>query len=228
MIPRSMWGAQATPFGSVLKKPATSVTVHHPYPHKAPLGASSEQEIKEVKAIHKFHKSKWLGIGYNFIVTQNGNVYEGRGWGRQGAHAGTTEGNETSYGIAFLIDGNVEAPTTLAQLAFRLLRNDGVRLGHLTADHALKFHHDWHATNCPGPVLEAALRAVESPKRRVLRFGMRGDDVKELQALLEMDSPFRTGYFGVKTGVAVRNFQLFNGIEVDGIVGEKTWRKLRE
>jgi N-acetylmuramoyl-L-alanine amidase len=30
---------------------------------------------------------EWDDIGYNFIVGEDGNVYEGRGWGIVGAHA---------------------------------------------------------------------------------------------------------------------------------------------
>ena len=29
----------------------------------------------------------WDDIGYNFLVGEDGRVYEGRGWYRQGAHA---------------------------------------------------------------------------------------------------------------------------------------------
>ena len=31
--------------------------------------------------------SGWSDIGYNFLVGEDGNIYEGRGWGKVGAHA---------------------------------------------------------------------------------------------------------------------------------------------
>jgi len=34
------------------------------------------------------------------------------------------------------------------------------------------------------------------------------------------------GYFGPSTADAVRNFQLFRGLEVDGLIGPRTWRAL--
>ena len=42
-----------------------------------------------VKGIQNFHLDdrKWADIGYHFLVGENGKVYEGRGWDRQGAHA---------------------------------------------------------------------------------------------------------------------------------------------
>lgn len=41
-----------------------------------------------MRLIQNFHiESKdFDDIGYNFLVTGNGDVYEGRGWDKQGAH----------------------------------------------------------------------------------------------------------------------------------------------
>lgn len=232
IITRSQWGAIDAPLGNVMSQPATSVTAHHPFPHSTPIGASLTQEARELRAIQKFHieGNGWKNIGYSFVITQNGNVYEGRGWGRVGAHAGTTVGNNTSYGIAFMIDGNREAPSTLAKLSFKALRADGIRLNFLTPDHTLKFHWDWHSTDCPGRVLADALKAEEgtrAPRARILKLGMSGPDVKELQKLLKMEGRHQTGFFGTQTAKALRNFQHDNGLQVDGIAGPITMQKLR-
>lgn len=48
---------------------------------------------------------KWSDIGYNFLVGEDGNVYEGRGWGKTGAH--TVGYNSKSVGICFI--GNFES-----------------------------------------------------------------------------------------------------------------------
>ena len=62
---------------------------------------------------------------------------------------------------------------------------------------------------------------------RELRNGMEGEDVKELQSLLiqkgyDLGKWGADGDFGDMTEMAVRDFQMDNGLEVDGIVGEKT------
>lgn len=44
----------------------------------------------------------WSDIGYNFIVGEDGNVYEGRGWGKQGAHSKNF--NNKSIGICIIGD----------------------------------------------------------------------------------------------------------------------------
>ena len=223
-IPRAAWGGPLT-IGGNMPGPATSVTVHHPYPHALPAGATINQEAAEVLAIHKFHRdgNGWAGIGYNFVITQNGNIYEGRGWGRIGAHAGTTEGNRTSIGVAFLLDGYKSEPTPAAADAFRQLRAHGIEEGWLAAGHAVKLHRDWKPTDCPGPVLARwALSLAASV--RVLRHGMRGEDVKAVQRRLGVQPV--SGYFGRVTQAAVRNFQRKHGLAVDGIVGPRTRAKL--
>jgi peptidoglycan hydrolase-like protein with peptidoglycan-binding domain len=63
-----------------------------------------------------------------------------------------------------------------------------------------------------------------------LRFGARGDAVRELQQQLARHgfSPGRIdGVFGSNTQSAVHRFQAARGLEVDGIVGPRTWAALR-
>ena len=63
-----------------------------------------------------------------------------------------------------------------------------------------------------------------------LRRGSKGEDVTLLQTLLAKDGSTLVidGIFGIGTQSAVRAFQKKYGLEVDGIVGLKTWGKLCE
>lgn len=61
--------------------------------------------------------------------------------------------------------------------------------------------------------------------RRILKKGMKGDDVKELQLLLNRASCSNLaadGTFGTKTYKAVRAYQYSMGLTVDGIAGKNT------
>ena len=76
--------------------------------------------------------------------------------------------------------------------------------------------------NCTGENIKAA---EELP---TLREGSRGLYVEELQEMLDKRGYTLKvdGIFGSKTLEAVKAFQADNGLNVDGVVGEKTWRKL--
>jgi hypothetical protein len=64
-------------------------------------------------------------------------------------------------------------------------------------------------------------------QRPTLRRGATGDAVKELQALLGLDTTGGgAGVFGPKTEAAVREFQRKLGVVPDGIVGPKSWEAL--
>ncbi|QBR91824.1 phage tail tip lysozyme [Nocardioides euryhalodurans] len=65
--------------------------------------------------------------------------------------------------------------------------------------------------------------------RRSLRYGDRGDDVRELQQLLVdrgFDSGQIDGIFGDQTEQAVVSFQASCGLDQDGVVGPRTWGAL--
>jgi N-acetylmuramoyl-L-alanine amidase len=59
----------------------------------------------------------------------------------------------------------------------------------------------------------------------ILRKGDKGEEVKELQKLLDLKID---GDFGPKTEAAVKKYQEKNGLIIDGIVGSKTWSKLKK
>ena len=61
-----------------------------------------------------------------------------------------------------------------------------------------------------------------------VRSGSRGDDVRQLQQLLNQRGYGLDvdGIFGSRTQSAVRDWQQRSGLTVDGIVGKNTWGSL--
>lgn len=49
-------------------------------------------------------RNGWEDIGYNFLIGEDGHVYEGRGWDKVGAHAPGY--NFQSIGVCFMGDFN--------------------------------------------------------------------------------------------------------------------------
>jgi peptidoglycan hydrolase-like protein with peptidoglycan-binding domain len=72
----------------------------------------------------------------------------------------------------------------------------------------------------PAPVVPPTPVAQKDP---VLRVGSSGPEVAQVQTWL-----FADGLFGVGTFDAVRAFQKKHGLSADGVIGPRTWAKLRE
>lgn len=89
----------------------------------------------------------------------------------------------------------------------------------------------WNAYGRP-EVFRAEIEAEQPVSvvfRRVLKKGMKGDDVKELQRLLNIAGGYNLaedGDFGTKTYRAVRLYQKSMGLTVDGKAGKNTIKKL--
>lgn len=193
-----------------------------------------------VEDIHLWHsENDWIGIGYNFFIRKNGEIYRGRPEWAVGAH--TKNYNNRSIGIAF--EGNFmkeqmgEAQLKAGQELVQYLK-DKYYISNV------KLHRELNDTDCPGTYF---------PRDKIINFQAKGDGVKMINVELPIlkkgakNNAVGTlqillnakGYtdasgaalvvdnsFGNKTDYAVRNFQKNNKLEVDGSVGPATWRKL--
>jgi peptidoglycan hydrolase-like protein with peptidoglycan-binding domain len=66
---------------------------------------------------------------------------------------------------------------------------------------------------------------LDYPERPLLKRGVKGSDIDELQAKLGIEV---TGEFDAATEAAVRSFQESRGLPADGVVGPRTWEALDE
>ena len=81
------------------------------------------------------------------------------------------------------------------------------------------------------PAAPKVEESTAAPVLPVLKWGNKGASVKALQILLKgygfsLGIYGADGDFGSLTEDAVESFQSKNGLEADGVVGEKTWAKL--
>jgi N-acetylmuramoyl-L-alanine amidase len=101
------------------------------------------------RAIDAEHKARgWAGIGYNWVIDQDGTIFEGRGWDLVGAHC--PDHNTRAFGVQVAIGGD-QQPSPAALVSARALyqaccRRVGRTLTPLG-------HRDGRATECPGAVL---------------------------------------------------------------------------
>ena len=87
-----------------------------------------------------------------------------------------------------------------------------------TSDTTTKKLNQKEKVNSVKPIIE------QKNKKMLLKKGSKGDDVKELQKLLNITVD---GDFGPATELAVMRFQAQQGLKTDGIVGPKTWSKIQ-
>ena len=113
------------------------VTIHH-------TATSPDNPAERVRSIDADHRSRgWDGVGYHFLVAEDGTVFPGRPLDRQGAHIkGENGGN---LGIAFIGTYTDRPPPEAALASVRRLF---VAWGF--GPEAVYFHRDLAATECPG------------------------------------------------------------------------------
>lgn len=148
IISRGTWGARAwngTPASIPLSR-RTEFFVH--YDGGTPITRTGYSIMRAIEAQHI--GQGWSGVGYNFVVDQQGNIYEGRGWHLQGAHC--PNHNVTGIGVQIAIGGD-QKPSDKALAACRALYEEACRLTGRTL--AKKGHKDGFATLCPGKHLYA-------------------------------------------------------------------------
>lgn len=88
---------------------ADFVIIHHTAGSRV---CSTFYECKaDLLSIQKYHMNnrEWDDFGYNFAIGGDGSIYEGRGFGKQGAHASSY--NPKSIGIVLM--GNFESKLML-------------------------------------------------------------------------------------------------------------------
>ncbi|MEU8196322.1 peptidoglycan-binding domain-containing protein [Microbispora amethystogenes] len=244
IIPRGGWGARppksAGDVVHVTWATRTEFVVHHTEGPKT-------QTVRAIQAFHQGPERGWNDVGYNFLVGEDGTIYEGRGWLVVGAHC---EGhNRSGIGVAFIGSNN---PTALAMRSIRWLYDEACR----KAGRKLRKrgHGQLYATACPGPRLQTWVNSgmpikeeppAPSPEPpikiifrgdvpqwpgRVLHYDpaeqmMFGEDVRVWQEKLarrgwkiDIDS-----WYGPKSAAACQGYQRATGLEPTGRVDRATW-----
>ncbi|MFF9261990.1 peptidoglycan-binding protein [Streptomyces longwoodensis] len=255
IISRAEWGAKPWDNNPKSSGPAsvplaerTEFFVHWDGPH--PITRTGYAIMRAIEAEH--FGNGWSGVGYNFVVDQAGNIYEGRGWSRQGAHC--PGHNISGIGVQVAI-GKGQQPSAAALAACRALYDEACRKTGRTL--AKRGHKDGYATECPGPELYEWVHdgmpagapvpskpttpskpkptAPAFPGRDKFRPGANNKYVTQLGNRL-----VKKGYgkhYSVGPGPkwseadrrnveAFQRAQGWTGVDADGYPGPETWRRL--
>ncbi|KAE8584873.1 hypothetical protein XENTR_v10021142 [Xenopus tropicalis] len=147
ILTKAQWGGRAATCRTAMTTPVPYVIIHH----TAGAHCSSQTScISQAKSIQNYHMNSnaWCDVGYSFLVGEDGNVYEGRGWNSVGAHAPNY--NSNSIGISVMGTYTNINPNTAAQNAVKNLISCGVTKGYIKSTYILKGHRNVGSTECPG------------------------------------------------------------------------------
>ncbi|KAG9348290.1 hypothetical protein JZ751_002025 [Albula glossodonta] len=157
VVSRHEWGAMAPLSQERLQGPARKAVIHHTALWHCRGPKDCQDQLTYIQNMH-IQKRGFSDIGYNFLIGEDGTVYEGRGWGVVGAHV--KGNNHDSIGIAFMGNFNDESLSAAALSSARQLLQSGVSLGHLLPMYVLQGHRDLASTECPGTMLYEALKLL--------------------------------------------------------------------
>jgi hypothetical protein len=151
-IPRSAWAVQPIDLGNI--DPMTEIyrlTVHH----SGEEGDVIDDPVEALRHFERIHKQAkgWACIGYHFVISRDGRVYEARPLRFQGAHA-VGDNNIGNIGVCLIGDFD-RTPVPAAQREALI----GV-LDRLTGQYGIEpnqifGHGEFKATDCPGRYLMA-------------------------------------------------------------------------
>lgn len=151
-VPRVEWEAIDPTGITDFNHPAsTGVIGHHTAGHRC---FSKSECMDRVRGIQNYHmnSNNWSDVGYNWLIGDDGRIYEGRGPYRQGAHC--SHWNVQTLGFSIMGDFSYELPSQPAIDAAAQLIEHMKREGYIdSACYGFYGHRDKGNTVCPGDPL---------------------------------------------------------------------------
>lgn len=147
-IRRVEWGARPAPRKVNQKEPAKYVVLHHTLGDSSDIQTGNPSHVRYIQRQHIDIKG-FTDIGYNFLVDEEGRVYEGRSWGVE--CDASQHYNKNGMLIALVGDFTEEVPSQEALEAVKTLVELGVGLGKIEPDYKLKVHKNTDQAGTEGP-----------------------------------------------------------------------------
>ena len=150
---RAQWGSRRTSLTSMSATPK-GFAIHHSEGARCTTQKSCDTQMRNIQNYH-INSRGWNDIGYNFLIGDPGQIYEGRGYGKVGAHA--VGFNRIALGLCFMGSHTSTLPTATALSNTQAFIKCSINKGKLVSNYWLSTHRNDRqtttGTNCPGNAL---------------------------------------------------------------------------
>ncbi|KRT84862.1 hypothetical protein AMK59_2190 [Oryctes borbonicus] len=149
VVSRQSWGArpqQRHGWGS-LAVPAAYVIVHHTRTPKCTTRRNCEKMVRSLQNVHMKYNGR-DDIGYNFLIGEDGNIYEGVGWNR--AVTNIPSYDRDSLHIAVMGDYTSTLPDEKVLDAMKRLIQCAVSRSTIDVNYQVFGHRQVELDDCPG------------------------------------------------------------------------------
>ncbi|XP_036599564.1 peptidoglycan recognition protein 1 [Trichosurus vulpecula] len=136
IVSKSEWGALSSNCVRPLNLPVEIVLVSHTASDPCFSPADCEQQMRLLQRDHVQIRG-FCDIVYNFLIGEDGLIYEGRGWSTQGAHSSAAL-NSISLGISFIGNFQNRSPNSRALRAMQSLLRCGLQHGALASQYIIR------------------------------------------------------------------------------------------
>lgn len=159
-VPREKWAeldiilSKANSMGNVNP---TKITVHHTAEERD-MDSSAAEHMCFLDRYHQKDRG-WACIGYHFVISQEGTVFQGRPIKYQGAHVGGH--NALNIGVALMGNFEKSAPTSAQVDSLKRLVN-GLQVLFKIPKQNLYGHRELGKTLCPGKELFKIIQQIKN------------------------------------------------------------------
>ena len=162
--------------------------------HTATVGNldNPRQAIRNIQQYHAVTRG-WGDIGYNYIIDQQGNIYEGRDGGKSVIGGHTTQINKVSVGVALLgnyqeVEPSEAALQSLTKLLSSLAKEYNLDVSSYAQHEGKSYpvlggHYNFSATACPGIYGKKFLPIVRNLVESEIKKGWQGFEATNMTSL---------------------------------------------
>jgi N-acetylmuramoyl-L-alanine amidase len=151
MYSKEDWNGEPARYERELQHPTPFIVISHTASPMCYVHSVCAAQMRNFQALHMGGSPDLPDIGYNFVVSGDGNVYEGRGWDVTNMHSGFV--TRCNIGISLIGNFVYDMPTKGQIEAVQELIKFGVKTRKIEENYKLIAMNETYNTLSPGVIL---------------------------------------------------------------------------